>query len=434
MVEPRPPGATLERPLRIAFLLPSFPELTNVFILDQITGLIDRGHDVDLFAVARKSFDGAHPDVERYRLRERMRHIPVPQAHLQRTLRAAGRLLSRRSWHRAAVDALDVRRHGRDAASLVRLYTALSFLHAEPYDVLHAQFGNLGPVAERLVRLGAVRAKLVTSFRGADVSMHLAARPEPFRELFATGDLFLPVSERFREEIVAAGAPAERVAVLRSGISLGRFAFEPRQPPVGRPVLLFAGRLTEKKGLTYLIDAVAMLAARGRDLELVIVGDGRLAEPLERQSRELALGERVRFLGKQSQDDLIATIRRAHVFVAPSVTASSGDQEGVPNVLKEAMASGMPVVATDHGGIPELVEDGVSGFLVPERDTTALAQRIAALLDDPQRWPAMGAAGRARVERDYDRERLNDRLVEHYRAVLATPEARHRRSRRMRAP
>jgi colanic acid/amylovoran biosynthesis glycosyltransferase len=113
---------------------------------------------------------------------------------------------------------------------------------------------------------------------------------------------------------------------------------------------------------------------------------------------------------------------RADVLVAASVTAADGDEEGIPNVLKEAMASGLPVVATRHAGIPELVEDGVSGWLVPERDEAALAAALERLASEPGRWPAMGRAGRARVEREYDIDRLNDRLaalLEH----LTRPEA-----------
>jgi colanic acid/amylovoran biosynthesis glycosyltransferase len=407
--------------LRIAMLVPSFPELTNVFILNQITGLLDRGHDVDVFAVHAKSFDGAHPDIERYDLRARMQHIPVPASRSRRAVGAAARLLSPRYWSPAVIDALDVRRHGKQAANLVRLYTALSFLHAGPYDVLHAQFGNLGPAAERLVRLRATRAKLVTSFRGADASIHLPARPERFRDLFRRGDLFLPVSEDFRRVLERAGVPHDRVYVLRSGISLERFTFDPRTVPAGRTTLLFVGRLTEKKGVAYLLDAMKLLSERGRDVELVVIGDGPLGEALRGRSRELRLEQHVRFVGKLPQDDVIEAMYAAHVLVAPSVTAMDGDQEGVPNVVKEAMATGMPVVSTVHGGIPELVEHGVSGLLAPERDSAALAASIEELLDHPERWPAMGAAARAIVERDYDRERLNDRLVELYRSVCEQP-------------
>jgi colanic acid/amylovoran biosynthesis glycosyltransferase len=409
------------RPLRIAFLLPSFPELTNVFILDQITGLIDRGHHVDLFAVQAKSFEGAHPDVALYRLQERMRHLPVPPDRIARVLAASSLLASRHLGHRAVLDAIDVLRHGRRALSLVGLFTAASFLRSGPYDVLHAQFGTLGPSAERLVRHGAVQAKVVTSFRGADASVHLAAQPRRFAALFRRGDLFLPVSEHLRQVVVAAGAPAERVDVHRSGISLERFAFSERRATGERPRLLFVGRLTEKKGVPYLLEAVAHLRDRGHDVALDLLGDGALRASLEAHAGALGIGDRVRFHGRASHDAVVAAMRDAHVLVTPSVTAADGDQEGIPNVVKEAMASGLPVVATRHGGIPELVEDGVSGVLVPPADAFALADGVATLLDRPERWGPMAAAAREQVAQHYDRERLNDRLVERYRSLLVRP-------------
>ncbi|MEN9223394.1 MAG: glycosyltransferase, partial [Thermostichus sp. BF3_bins_97] len=110
--------------------------------------------------------------------------------------------------------------------------------------------------------------------------------------------------------------------------------------------------------------------------------------------------------------------------LAPSVTASDGNQDAPVNVLKEAMAMGLPVISTWHGGIPELVQEGVSGFLVPERDPQALAERLSYLIQHPQRWSEMGRAGRSFVERVFDLETLNDELVRQYQRILReeTPE------------
>jgi colanic acid/amylovoran biosynthesis glycosyltransferase len=112
-------------------------------------------------------------------------------------------------------------------------------------------------------------------------------------------------------------------------------------------------------------------------------------------------------------------MRSAHIFLGPSVTAASGDQEGIPTVIKEAMAVGLPVVSTIHSGIPELVEHGVTGYLAPERDAETLAKHLIALLRHPDQWGEMGRAGRRRVEMEFDTERLNDALVEHYREAMA---------------
>ena len=120
---------------------------------------------------------------------------------------------------------------------------------------------------------------------------------------------------------------------------------------------------------------------------------------------------------KKNQQEIIEILDKSQIFVAPSVTASDGNQDAPINVLKEAMAMGLPVVSTYHGGIPELVEDGISGFLVPERDVDALAEKLGYLIEHPEIWPQMGKAGRAYVEKNYDINRLNDRLVEIYQQI-----------------
>ena len=405
--------------LRIAFLLPSFPELSNTFILNQITGLVDRGHDVSLFAVACKPFDEAHADVARYGLSERMRHVPIPGGHFARLRSALTLMASPEGRQRAALDALNPLRHGRRGVNFVHYHTVVSFLRAPRFDVLHCQFGDHGPRAARLLRLARIDAALVTSFRGADLTQGLERDPRRYVDLLRNGDLFTPVSDDFGRRLVAAGAPADRVATHRSGLELQRFPFTQRQPPEGRARLLFVGRLTEKKGVAYLLEALANLLATGRDAELTIVGSGRLEPDLRALCQTLGLAHRVQFAGPLPHIEVIQVMERAHVVVAPSVTAADGDQEGIPNVLKEAMALGLPVVATRHSGIPELVEDGVSGFLATERDADDLGRCLATVLDNPQRWADWGRAGRRRVESDYDAQRLNDELVTLYRRTIA---------------
>ena len=157
--------------------------------------------------------------------------------------------------------------------------------------------------------------------------------------------------------------------------------------------------------------AVRLLLDRGVRAEYRVFGDGPLRERLTALAGELGLGDRVVFEGRQGQEAVREGLDRADVLVAASVTAADGDEEGIPNVLKEAMASGMPVVGTRHAGIPELVDDGISGWLVPERDEAQLAEALVRLAAEPERWPAMGRAGRAKVEREYDIHRLNDRFA-----------------------
>ncbi|MEL6267874.1 MAG: glycosyltransferase [Pseudomonadota bacterium] len=166
--------------------------------------------------------------------------------------------------------------------------------------------------------------------------------------------------------------------------------------------------------------AVGRLTAGGRRVRYRIIGDGPERARLEALIAELGLGESVQLLGWRTHTEMARLLASAHIFVAPCQTAADGNQDAPVNTLKEAMATGLPVVATRHGGIPELVEHGVSGWLTPERDAPALAAALDRLLEDPDGWPTMAVAGRAAVERLYAMDRLNDELAALYRRLVST--------------
>jgi colanic acid/amylovoran biosynthesis glycosyltransferase len=232
--------------------------------------------------------------------------------------------------------------------------------------------------------------------------------------------LLLPVCGQFREELIRRGGDPGKIRVHHSGIRLSQFAYSERRRKSGEPTrVLSIGRLVEKKGVADGIRAVARLHASGRRLQYTVVGDGRLRGSLEQLIAESGLKTEVQLVGAKTHAEVIELLRDAHLFLAPCVTAQNGDQEGIPNVLKEAMATGIPVLSTWHSGIPELVEHGVSGLLVPERDSEALAACLADLMDHPERWPAMGRAGRARVEAAFDSEKLNKELIKLYHQVIS---------------
>lgn len=173
--------------------------------------------------------------------------------------------------------------------------------------------------------------------------------------------------------------------------------------------------------MEYAVRAVAKLEKDVSRVEYSIVGDGPLRKSLEQLIGALGMAASIKVLGWKRQDEVAEILKTAHLMLAPSVTAADGNEEGIPNALKEGMAMGLPVVSTRHAGIPELVDDGVSGFLVPERDVGALVAALRRLIAHSEHWPAMGRAGRDRVEGRYDAAALNDHLVEIYRQALTAP-------------
>jgi colanic acid/amylovoran biosynthesis glycosyltransferase len=282
--------------------------------------------------------------------------------------------------------------------------------------LIHAHFATDGLLALPLARRLGV--PLVTTLHGYDVHrsrthMLLSGRLSWLRyallrrRLLEQGALFLAVSDALRQAAIARGFPAERIVTHHIGIDLDRFRAGEPEPGL----ILHVGRLVEKKGATVLLDAMGRLP----EARLVIIGDGPLRDALER--RATGLGDRIRFLGALPPTEVAAWMGRAWLLAAPSVTAADGDAEGLPTVIVEAAAASLPAVGTHHSGIPEAIVDGETGFVVPERDPDALAERIARLLGSAELRHRMGAAARALAERKFDLRRQTALLEELYDGV-----------------
>ncbi|NEQ25071.1 MAG: colanic acid biosynthesis glycosyltransferase WcaL, partial [Microcoleus sp. SIO2G3] len=282
------------------------------------------------------------------------------------------------------------------------------------------QFGTFGLMGLLFRNMGLIRGKLITTFRGYDISWAIREFGDRvYDELFEQGDFFLANCDFFRQRVLKLGCPEKKIIVHGSGIDCSKFAFAPRYLQSDSPVrIATTGRLVEKKGIEYCIHAIAKLAHIHPNIEYNIIGDGPLKENLQQLIEELNVGHLVKLLGWKHQQEIVEILDKSHIFLAPSVTAKGGDQDAPVNTLKEAMAMGLPVISTQHGGIPELVEEGMSGFLVPERDADAIAEKLSYLIKHPEIWPGMGQVGRARVEEKYDMNTLNDELVEIYQQLL----------------
>jgi colanic acid/amylovoran biosynthesis glycosyltransferase len=185
----------------------------------------------------------------------------------------------------------------------------------------------------------------------------------------------------------------------------------------GTERLLSVGRFVEKKGFAYAITAVAKILKRFPNVQYQIVGDGGERRNLERLISELGVARNVTLLGWRDREELIGLYREADVFLAPSVTSRDGDQEGIPVVLYEAMASGLPVISTQHTGIPEVVHEGESGFLVAERDSYAIADKLTHLFEHPASRLEMGQKARKYIEQHNDCDKQLNHLLGIYRLV-----------------
>lgn len=396
------------KPLHVAVLVGQFPALGETFILDQIAGLVERGCTVEIYAATDGSDQREHPSVGQYRLRERVRYAPqVPTSRILRVCKTLV-LLVTHGW-RAPVKLLHALVADR---SLSLFFAAVPWAHQGQYDVVHAHMGHNGATAIALQALGIVRGPVLTSFYGGDVSQ-LQYDAAYYRRLFARGKCFLALSEVMRNRLIELGCDPARIVVHRLGMDSRQFHAAPRRWQPGEPVqMITVARLVEKKGLEYGLRAVARVVRTHPELRYTIIGRGPLRESLERLIQELGLTDRVVLAGTKTQPEIVSTLAESQIMLLPSVTAANGDQEGTPVALMEAMALGLPVLSTRHSGIPELVQDGQSGWLVAERDVAGLTERLAWMLDHPETWLALGEAGRQFVLAHHDVNRLNDRLLE----------------------
>ena len=407
--------------MKVTVLTSTFPKISETFVLHHVTGMLDRQVDVRVIARGSEEEAFSNAEIEGYDLRERTHHFHEKKPFLQRLAGLPG-LLGRniRRGRYPVLRALNPLRFGRPAVTLKTSWLADAFANVGRTDILHCHFGPNGVVGTYFKKLGLCD-RLVVTFHGYDVSRVLqkSRQKHKYDEIFEHADLILPVSDHWRKKLISLGAPADRTVVHRMGINTEYFTFREREPHDGPMRIATTARFTEKKGLEYAVKSIARVMEQHPDTDLHydMIGDGPTRPQVEELIAEHGLGDRVTLHGAITLDEVRELLEKADVFLLPSVVASDGDKEGVPVSLMEAMAMGMPVLSTWHSGIPELVEDGVSGFLVPERDTDALAGRIHWMSENRGEWAGLGRAGHEKVEREFNLDRLHDQLVELYRKL-----------------
>jgi colanic acid/amylovoran biosynthesis glycosyltransferase len=408
--------------MRIAFVLTEFPVISELFIVRQITGLLARGHEVAIFAEAVEA-PVTHARIEEFGLLDRLVAHPVsPDAVAPRVLgalRLAAGEPPRGIW--SMLRTLNPIRRSKQAFNLRLMYAGRGWARAGEFDIVHAHFAPNGVTAVDLRAAGFFRAPVITTFHGYGINALPAQRGGfGYRRLFAEGDAFTANSNFLAERAIALGCPRDRISVLPMGIEIGRPVPE-RQSSDGRVRILTVGRLSEEKGLGDAIAAVARALDAGIALEYRIIGAGPLEAALRDQIQRLGVADRVRLTGAGTEDEVRRAYEESDLFLLPSVRAANGSEEAQGLALQEAQGHGLPVISTTAGGIPEGVADGVSGYLVAPRDVDALVDRLVECSRDRGLRDRMGKAGRALVEERFDIERLNDRLVELYEAVIAGP-------------
>jgi colanic acid/amylovoran biosynthesis glycosyltransferase len=380
----------------VAYLLKMYPRFSETFIVGEMLELERQGLRLEVFSLKRPDDGVFHRDVAKVKASVtyvptlgRSRALVAAHARLLRTRprrygRALGLALRRGTW--GAV------KHFAQAGFIAVRIEEAGIRH------VHAHFASVATsVALHVSRLTDVSYSFTAHAKDIYID---GVRPDDLRTKLRSARFAVTVSDYNRRHL-ADLAGEERIVRIYNGLDLEAFApngHSPERPPL----VLAVGRLVEKKGFEDLIRACAVLRDWGQAFSCRIVGKGPLKGELRDLIARLGLERTVELVGPMPREALVDVLPRASVFAAPCVVARDGNRDGLPTVLVEAMAAGVPVVATPVTGIPELVEDGRTGMLVPERDPVALAGALRRLLENRPEAEALVRAARRRVELNFD--------------------------------
>jgi colanic acid/amylovoran biosynthesis glycosyltransferase len=387
--------------MKVAYVMSRFPKLSETFVLGEMLAVEEHGVEVELFPLLREREDVVHPEAQTLARRARYQpflSLAILRSQLHFLRRSPGVYLGaladllRGTWgsRNYFVGGLGIFPKVAHAARLMR---------AEGIDHVHCHFSNhpaaAGFVIHRL-------AGLPYSFTAHGFDLHVDRHM--LCEKVAEAAFVVPISEYNRRLILEeCGERAEDKAfVIHCGVDTDFFRPRESAPPEPPFSLVCVGTLHEVKGQRFLVEACRLLWEEGVDLVCTLVGDGPDQVGLTRAVADAGLEGRVQLAGRRTRSEIAGLLRSAHAVAAPSVPTREGKREGIPVVLMEAMASGVPVVASRISGIPELVEDGVSGLLVPHGNPEALARALRRLHDDPVLRERLARAGRAKVVREFD--------------------------------
>jgi len=404
----------------VAYVTSRFPKLSETFVLTELLAVRRRGVRVDVHPLQRKREAVMHPEARE----------PAASAHYEPLLSPAV-VASQLYWLRRRPVAYlrtvaDVLRGTWDspkffAGALVflpRAAHAARRMQEAGVDHVHCHFAHHPTLAGFVIRRLTGIPYSFTA-HGSDLHVDRTMLPQKVAE----AAFVATISEDNRRLIISTAGDryADRVLVIRAGVDTAHFA--PRVNGDRRPGsaagalrIVCVGTLHEVKGQRHLVEACRLLAAGGVDVRCRLVGDGEDRAMLEGAIAQAGLEGRVELAGALTRDQVAAELAAADVLVAPSVPTKQGRREGIPVVLMEAMSSGLPVVASRISGIPELVEDGVSGLLAPPGDADALAAALRRLADDPELRGRLGAQGRRTVQEGFDVERSAEQLIERFAA------------------
>ena len=378
--------------MRIGYILGQFPKLSETFILNEISELIRRGHDVYIFSLFNSKENIVQPEVEEYSLLERT-YYPPSYHKLCIELARFDRLLFYRNRRKInKFYCIAVARHFSKIAKKLNL------------DVLHAHFANEPTFTAMLM---SKLTGLSFTFTAHAFDIFIDPDVKALEERMENASAVIAISE-YNKKYLQSIYNDKKTFVVRACPNLEKLNKIRRDPEQFE--ILTVGRLVEKKGIKYGILAMREVVKEFPEVQYTIVGSGPQSVELKKLTESLGLENNVRFLGAVDERTLMAEFSKAAVFILPCVKAKNGDMDGIPVSLMEAMYLQIPVVSTNISGIPELIENGKEGFLVEPKNVEQLANAIKILLQDEDMRTKMGKSGRKKIEEKFNIQKEVEKL------------------------
>lgn len=405
--------------MKVAYLLDEFPSISETFHLQRIAELIDRGIEVDIFAhhLNYKGLEIHKALINKYQLMDKTQWSNMPSDKFKRIIdfiiiifSKNGRIIIKKIFKTMDYSPYLI-------FNIRRFYRHLTFYKLlKRYDIIHAGFGTVGLECLPLDLINNnADVKLVVSFCGSDVNVCLKKYGNSFyNKLFNDAKLLLPITDSLKIKLLNAGAPTEKVVNHKNGLLLSRHNYVERKNIEGIPAILGVGRLISVKGFKYGIKAIELLIRSGHEVNYTIIGYGPQKNNLRNQISNLKLENNIKIISNITVEELKNYYMNADIFLFTSNSTNDGMQEGMPTVLLESLAYGLPVVSTKIGGVKELINNNVNGILVNQRDDRSMANELTKLINNRTLRQKLSENGRKIIEMEYDIRKLNDGLIKLY--------------------
>ena len=403
--------------MKVLTLTARFPSLVQPWLVNHLVEIIANGGENVVFC-GSSDLDCYTDNIRRYGLDKQ--YYLISALHRKRTFDSLSFLIKKKDflWGQALKNLLDIWRSADfSLKEKILSITYLPFVQVGRVDIIHS---HSEPAGNRLLPIvKAVGAPLVVTFHGLPP---VGVKPLTLahRERYLSYASVLLVNTQFaKKQYESLGAPSEKIQIIPQGIILESFPFRVRSYHPEVLNVLTVGRFHPDKGQEYALKAVAELIHSGVNICYRLVGNGPDRGRLEALASELNIKQFVEFYSKVSDEKLRSLYNQSEVFILPSLSSQDGFHEETQGVvLQEAQAMGLIVIATQVGGIPECIDNGVSGFLVRDRNSSEIAEAVRQLIQRADDWPSIQKAGRRWVEQRYDMKKIGVKMNALYQSLL----------------